>query len=59
MPWDTVPTSSFDKVNMVQPYLAELKRRSEARIAADPDFAYLKEEIVRFRKIDGGEDLLA
>ncbi len=51
MPWDTVPTSSFEKVNMVQPYLAELKRRSDARIASDPDFAYLKEEIVRFRKV--------
>jgi carboxyl-terminal processing protease len=51
MPWDTVPTSAFDKVNMVQPYLAELKRRSDARIASDPDFAYLKEEIVRFRKV--------
>ena len=51
MPWDTVPTSSFDKVNMVQPYLVELKRRSDARIAGDPDFAYLKDEIVRFRKV--------
>lgn len=50
MPWDTVPTSSYDKVNMVQPYLAELKRRSDARIAADPDFTYLKAEIVRFKK---------
>ncbi len=51
MPWDTVPTSSYEKVNMVQPYLAELKRRSDARIATDPDFAYLKDEIVRFRKL--------
>ena len=51
MPWDTVSTSSFDKVNMVQPYLAELKRRSDVRIASDPDFTYLKDEIVRFRKV--------
>ena len=51
MPWDTVTTSSFDKVNMVQPYLAELKRRSDVRIASDPDFTYLKDEIVRFRKV--------
>jgi len=51
MPWDTVPTSSFEKVNIVQPYLAELKKRSDARIATDPDFNYLKAEIVRFRKL--------
>ncbi len=51
MPWDTVTSSSYDKLNMVQPYLAELKRRSASRIATDPDFAYLKDEIVRFRKL--------
>ena len=30
---------------------AELKRRSDARISTDPDFAYLRDEIVRFRKV--------
>ncbi len=50
MPWDTVTSSSYEKLNLVQPYLAELKHRSEARIATDPDFAYLKGEIVRFKK---------
>jgi hypothetical protein len=51
MQWDTIPGSSYPKVNAIQPYVGELRKRSEARVAADRDFAYLQDEIARFKKV--------
>ncbi len=51
MPWDTNYPAEYDKLNRVQPYLGELKKRSDARIAADQDFAYVREDIDREKKI--------
>ena len=48
--WDTIPGAKFDKLNRVQPWLPELAKRSSERIAADRDFAYVNEDIARFRK---------
>jgi len=51
MPWDTNYPAEYDKLNRVQPYLGELKKRSDARIAADRDFSYVREDIDREKKI--------
>lgn len=51
MPWDTVPASQFDRALMVQPYLAELRKRSSARIAKDPDFAILQKVIDEEKRV--------
>ncbi|MCL5099053.1 MAG: carboxy terminal-processing peptidase [Candidatus Omnitrophica bacterium] len=50
LPWDTVPSASFQPVNMVQAYLPELKKLSDERLATDPDFIYLRAEIERVKK---------
>lgn len=50
MPWDTIPSSKYDKVNMVEPYLPELRKQSAQRIATDKDFAYLRQDIDLFKK---------
>jgi carboxyl-terminal processing protease len=50
LPWDIIPTARYDKVNMVQPYLSELLKRSNARIATNQDFVYVREDIEEFRK---------
>ena len=49
--WDTIPSAKFDKVNRVQPYLAELTRRSTQRVNKDKDFDYVREDIERYRKL--------
>jgi len=51
MVWDTIPAANYDKVNRVEPYVAELKKRSDARISTDRDFAYVRDEIARFKKM--------
>lgn len=50
LPWDTIDSSTFEKVNMVQPDLAELIKRSAERIATNSEFAYVREDIQRAQK---------
>ncbi len=50
MPWDTVPSAKYEPVNIIPPVLPELRKRSEARISKDKDFAYIHDEIERFKK---------
>jgi carboxyl-terminal processing protease len=51
LPWDTIESAKYQPVNIVPPLLPELRKRSDARVAADKDFAYLREEIERFKKM--------
>jgi carboxyl-terminal processing protease len=50
MPWDTIKSSTYEKVNMVQGDLGELAKRSAARVATNAEFAYLREDIARVQK---------
>ncbi len=50
LPWDTIESSKYEKLNLVQPYLSELMNRSRDRIATNQDFVYVREDIQEFRK---------
>jgi carboxyl-terminal processing protease len=50
LPWDQVPAARFRSCNLVQPHLAVLREKSAKRIAADPDFTWLREDIEKFRE---------
>jgi carboxyl-terminal processing protease len=50
LPWDTIPSAKFDKVDRVAPYVAELKKDSDERIAKSKDFEYVREDIAQFVK---------
>ena len=50
LPWDTVKSEKYDAVNIIPPLLPELRKRSDARVARDKDFAFVREEIERFKK---------
>jgi carboxyl-terminal processing protease len=50
LPWDTVPTARYEPVNVIPPVLPGLRQRSAARLEKDPDFAYIREDIERFKK---------
>jgi carboxyl-terminal processing protease len=53
LPWDTIQAENHDKFNLVQPYLAELHKRSAARIATNQDFDYIHQDIVEYQKTQG------
>lgn len=50
LPWDTIESAKYEYLNRVEPYLAELQRLSGERVAADQDFAYVKEDIATYKK---------
>ena len=48
--WDTIRSAKFDRLNMVEPYLPELRKRSGDRIANDKEYGYIREDIEFFKK---------
>jgi len=51
LPWDTIPAVNYDKLNLVQPYLSQLRVRSNARIATNQDFIYVRQDIDELQKL--------
>lgn len=51
LPWDTIPSANYDKLNLVQPYLASLRLSSEARLATNQDFIYIRQDIGEIQKL--------
>lgn len=49
LPWDTVPSATYDRMGLVEPYLPSLRAASAKRTAADPAFADLRRESDRLR----------
>jgi carboxyl-terminal processing protease len=50
LPWDTIQPANYEKLNLVQPFLAQLKARSDERIATNRDFLYVQQDIEQFKK---------
>jgi len=50
LPWDTIPSAKYETFNLVEPYLPELRKRSAERVATDPEFAFVREDIALFKK---------
>lgn len=57
LPWDMIPSARYEKLNRVQPYLSDLLRRSTERIATNQDFAYIREDIDQYRKLEADKTL--
>jgi carboxyl-terminal processing protease len=50
LPWDTIDPVEFNKLDLVQPYLHELRSLSAARLATNQDFAYIRQDIAEYEK---------
>jgi carboxyl-terminal processing protease len=51
MPWDIIPKADYHPLNLVQPYLPELHKLSDARVATNQDFVYIHQDIDEFKKL--------
>jgi len=55
LPWDTIPKAEYkveySQLNMVQPYLPQLRKLSDARVATNQDFVYIRRDIDEFTKL--------
>lgn len=57
LPWDTIPTAKYDKLNLVAPYIADLRQNSDARIATNQDFKYIGQDIDQFKKLQADKTI--
>ena len=51
LPWDTISSVEYDKLDLVEPYVAKLREESDARIATNQDFVYIRQDIEQFKKL--------
>jgi len=51
MPWDTISRQDYNTLNLVQPYLSQLHKLSEERVATNQDFIYVRQDIDQFKKL--------
>ena len=51
LPWDTIPSARFDRVERVAAYLPALKEKSAARIGAGKYWDWVREDVERFKKL--------
>ncbi len=50
LPWDTIPSADFEKLNLVSPFLSDLKTRMEKRVAASREYDFVREDIDKYKK---------
>ncbi|HYX33028.1 MAG TPA: carboxy terminal-processing peptidase [Oligoflexus sp.] len=50
LPYEEIKTAKYSKFNLTKPFVPELKRRSDTRMATDGEFKKVKDEIEKFRK---------
>ncbi|MGO8930597.1 MAG: carboxy terminal-processing peptidase [Limisphaerales bacterium] len=50
LPCETITNVPYDRFDLVEPYLPELRKQSAQRVAADKEFAYVREDIEQFKK---------
>lgn len=51
LPWDTIPSSTYTKFNMVQQYVPILSKLSSVRVATNQDFNYIRDDIAELEKM--------
>jgi carboxyl-terminal processing protease len=54
---ETISSAKFQRLNMVEPYLPELRKRSTERVAADKDYQYIVEDIEQFKKMQADKTI--
>jgi carboxyl-terminal processing protease len=47
---DAIKSAKYEHLNLVEPYLGELRQHSEQRVASEREFDYVREDIDLFRK---------
>ncbi len=54
---DPIRRARYEPLNRVGPYLSELLKRSSERVAANQDFAYVRDDIELFKKVQADKSI--
>jgi carboxyl-terminal processing protease len=58
LPWDTIQPVNYNKLNLVQPYVALLRERSDARVDTNQDFIYVRQDIAEIKKLQTDKPII-
>ncbi|MFZ4832902.1 carboxy terminal-processing peptidase [Rouxiella sp. Mn2063] len=51
LPWDSISAAAYTKVGDLKPFIPELLKEHNARIANDPEFQYIQQDIARYNAL--------
>ncbi|UVK77560.1 MAG: tail-specific protease [Sodalis sp. Fse] len=59
LPWDSIKAATYSKIGDLKPFSAELLEAHQARIAKDPEFKYIAQDIARFQAMKNNSKLVS
>ncbi|MDR3433859.1 MAG: carboxy terminal-processing peptidase [Rouxiella aceris] len=59
MPWDSINAATYTKTGDIKPFLPELLKAHEERIAKDPEFQYINQDIAKFNANKDKRDIVS
>jgi carboxyl-terminal processing protease len=57
LPYDTIDSAKFERLNLVTPCVTELRRRSSQRVLTDKDYDYVREDIEQYKKMQADKTI--
>ncbi|MGO8678692.1 MAG: carboxy terminal-processing peptidase [Limisphaerales bacterium] len=54
---DAIPSTEYEHLNLVGPYLPELRKHSAQRLAADPEYTYIRQDIELYKKLEADKSI--
>src|SRR5471030_2563701 len=59
LPWDSINAATYTKTGDLQPFIPELLKAHQARIAQDPEFQYIQQDIARYKALKDKRDIVS
>jgi len=59
MPWDSINAATYTKTGDIKPFIPELLKAHEERIAKDPEFQYINQDIAKFNANKDKRDIVS
>lgn len=59
LPWDSIRAVTYNKIGDIKPYVSKLLQAHQERIAKDPEFKYIAQDIIRFHAMKKKRDVVS
>ncbi|MGL5799349.1 MAG: carboxy terminal-processing peptidase, partial [Plesiomonas sp.] len=59
LPWDSIDAVTFDKAGSPTSFVTVLTQQHQARIAKDPEFAYIRDDIAQYKILKAKENKIS
>ncbi|BDH45475.1 tail-specific protease [Salmonella enterica subsp. enterica serovar Choleraesuis] len=59
LPWDSINAATYVKADDLQPFEPQLQKQHDERIAKDPEFQYIMQDIAHFNALKAKKDMIS